>query len=142
MFNIPQALLASFVTSIIVFVLGGGLYMNPIVDKIYKKFKDGKHPGVKQWSQMGKFMLSMYVLGMLLPSLLIAGVYTFIQPVLPVSFWGATLCFGTILTLIRIYPRLADMYLTSSYPNKLLAIEFMNGTLISFLMALCLTWLI
>lgn len=42
---------------------------------------------------------------------------------------------GGILVGVKIIPRLFDMYLQSTYPNKLLTIEFINGVIGSFIMA-------
>jgi hypothetical protein len=77
----------------------------------------------------------MYVFGMLIPSILFAFVYTYIKPVLPGDVLMNTVVFGLILVVIRIIPRWADMFMQTTYPNKLLKIELLNGTIISFVMA-------
>jgi len=48
------------------------------------------------------------------------------------------LLFGLILVAVKIFPRFADMYMQTAYPNKLLAVEFINGTICSFVIALIL----
>ena len=132
-------LLGGFVASIVWFFVGGALYMNPVITKIYNKAES--HPGYKKWDSKNKYVITMYFLGGLLPSLLLATVYYFINQILPGTFYLNTLYFGLILIAVRIIPRLLDMWLQSSYPNKLLTIELVNGSIGSFVVAGVFTWL-
>jgi len=133
MTNILYILLVGFIISVIWFVVGGVLYMNPIVAKIYKGFED--HPSMKKWSSQKKYMINMYLLGILIPSLITTFVYLALSPI-------STLFFGLMLVGVRIVPRFFDMYMQSSYPNKLLYVEIVNGTILSFLVAVALSWLL
>jgi len=133
MTNILYILLVGFIISVIWFVVGGVLYMNPIVAKIYKGFED--HPSMKKWSSQKKYMINMYLLGILIPSLITTFVYLALSPI-------STLFFGLMLAGVRIVPRFFDMYMQSSYPNKLLYVEIVNGTILSFLVAVALSWLL
>lgn len=49
---------------------------------------------------------------------------------------------GFILVFIKIFPRFNDMWIQSTYPNKLLAIEFINGTIGSFIIAFVFVYMI
>ncbi len=124
---------AGFVTSLVWFVIGGVLYMNPLVARIYKK--NEKHPGVKKWRNVKEYLLKMYVFGDLIQCLIFALIYTFISPILPTNIVSKTIIFGLILIGIKIYPRLSDMWLQTTYPNELLLVEFINGTIGSFVIA-------
>jgi hypothetical protein len=124
--NIIHTLLAGFILSIAWFIAGGILYMNPPVANIYRKFED--HPGMKKWESQKKYLVTMYLLGALIPCLIFAFVYEFLSPI-------GMLPFALILVGVRIIPRLIDMWIQTSYPNKILAIELVNGILLSFLAA-------
>ena len=138
--NILQIIWAGFLTSVIWFVLGGILYMNPFTAKIYKSHEG--HPGLKKWASTQKYMIIMYLLGALLPALIVAFVWNFLNPVFAGGLALKTFYFGLILVGIRIIPRLIDMWIQSTYPNKLLVIELINGTIWGFVAALVLAWLI
>lgn len=131
--TIFQTIVAGFIASVAWFIVGGALYKNSWVDRIYKKF--GQAPGLKQWSSTGKYLVNMYIFGILLQCLLFAFVYAFIQPVFPGSVLGNTLFFGMIVLAVKILPRLFDMWIQSTYPDKLLVVEFVNGALGGFIIA-------
>jgi hypothetical protein len=124
--NIPYTLLIGFIVSIAWFIAGGILYMNPLVAKLYKKFED--HPGMKKWDNQKKYLTYMYLLGALIPCLIFAFIYESLSPIGIVHF-------GLIFLGIRIIPRFVDMWMQSSYPTKILGIEIVNGTILSFMAA-------
>jgi len=124
--NILHTLLAGVIVSIAWFIAGGILYMNPLVAGIYKKFED--HPAMKKWDNQKKYLLYMYLIGALIPSILFSFVYEFISPI-------GIIPFGLILVGVKIIPRFFDMWIQSSYPNKLLAVEIVNGTILCFMAA-------
>lgn len=128
-------LLAGLVASIAWFIIAGALYMNPFVAKMSKRAKTSavRPMGGK------KEMLSMYLLGCLLPSILFAFVFVFIRPAMQGTFWMDTILFGLILFAIKIIPRMLDMGLLSTYPRKLLAVDLVNGTIASFVIAAALS---
>lgn len=138
--NLLQTILGGFLASIAWFIIGGIFYMNPIVAKIYKKFENS--PGFKKWKDTKKYLVNMYVFGILIQCLLFAFVYAFIKPILPGALALNTIFFGLILVAVKIVPRLFDMWLQSTYPNKLLAIEFVNGVIGSFAIAFILALII
>ncbi len=111
--------------------------MNPFVARIYKGFENS--PGVKRWKNTKKYLINMYLFGSLLQCLLFAFVYSFVKPVLPGTLLLNTIFFSLILVAVKIFPRLFDMWMQSTYPNRLLAVEFVNGTIGCFVTALVLT---
>ena len=135
--NILQTLTGGLIATVIWFLLGGALYMNPWVAKIYRKAK--RRPGLKKWKNNKKYMLNMFIFGILIQSLLFAFVYAFVKPALPGTLVLNTLFFGLILVGVKILPRLFDMWLQSTYPKNLLKIELVNGTIGSFVLALVFT---
>lgn len=124
--NVLHALFAGCILSIAWFIAGGILYMNPLVAKVYKKFED--HPAMKKWDNQKKYLAYMYFIGALIPSVIFSFIYESISPI-------SVLHFGLILVGIRIIPRFFDMWIQSSYPNKLLFIEIINGIVLSFMAA-------
>lgn len=106
--------------------------MNPIVAKIYKKYES--HPGVKRWKTEKQYLATMYLLAVLIPAMITTFVFYYLAPL-------GILQFGFLLAGIRMLPRFADMFMQTSYPNKLLAVELINGTLLSFLAAGVLNYL-
>ncbi len=132
--DIIQSLIGGIVATIAWFIIGGVVYMNPIVAKIYKKNEDS--PGVKKRKDTKTFMINTFVFSCLVQCIILAFVYSFIKPILPESLILNFLYFGIILVAVKIIPRLIDMWMQTSYPNKLLTIEFINGTIGSFVIAL------
>ncbi|OHD18479.1 MAG: hypothetical protein A2086_13365 [Spirochaetes bacterium GWD1_27_9] len=110
------------------FIIVGILYQNPIVAKIYKD--TSSHPGVKKWDNKLKYIISMF-LGTQLEVYIISVGFIFLISILGKTITN-TLILGFIISGIRVYPRFWNMWIQSSYPNKLLIIEFINGTIGSF----------
>ena len=131
--DILTTLLGGFLGSLALFVAAGALYTNPPVGKLYKKFE--KSPGLKKWASMPKYLLMQY-LGGLVQCLLWTFVFAFIKPILPAGVLLSGIAFGLILLVIKIFPRLFDMWIQTTYPNKLLATEFINGSILSFIVGL------
>jgi hypothetical protein len=123
--NILQTLLNGFIVSIIWFIVGGALYMNPFIAGIYKKFQG--HESMKNtWKTKKQYLINMYILGILIPVMIASFVYSFLTPI-------SVPAFALILIGIRMVPRLLDMYMQTSYPNKILLIELINGSILSFI---------
>ncbi|MBI5881450.1 DUF1761 family protein [archaeon] len=124
-------LLAGFLASITWFIIGGVLYMNPFVAKMYKSEKSS---AVRKMGGKG-YMIKMYLFGCLVPSILFAFVFYFVRPSLPGGVLMNTLLFGLLLVAVKIVPRFIDMSLLSTYPRKLLAVDVVNGSIASFVIA-------
>ncbi len=134
-----QTLTAGFIASLIWFFIGGILYTNPIVARIYKAAEVS--PGLKKWASIPKYLFLQYV-GILIQCLLWAVVFAFIRPVLLTDALSAGLTFGLILVALKMIPRLYDMWIQSTYPNNLLIIEFINGTIGGVVIGVTLGWLV
>ena len=65
--DILQTILGGFVASIVWFIVGGALYMNPFITKIYKDAENS--PALKKWPSVPKYIGLQYV-GILAQSLL------------------------------------------------------------------------
>ena len=137
--NLLQAVWGGFLASIAWFIIGGIFYMNPLVSKIHKKFENS--PAVKQWSNTKLFLIYMYLF-ILLECLLFAVVYSFIKPVFPGSAIINGLMLGLALVAVNLIPSISGRWILSTYPNKLLFVDFVGGILGSFIIGLIITFVI
>jgi len=137
--DILQTILGGFVASIVWFIVGGALYMNPFVAKIYKDAENS--PALKKWPSIPKYLGLQYA-GVLSQCFLWAFVFAFIKPVLPEGLLEKGIVFAFILIALKIFPRFFDMWIQSTYPNKLLAVEFVNGTIGSFIIGVVFAYVI
>ena len=131
--DVVQGILGGVAATIVWFIVGAVVYMNPFVAKIYKKYEET--PSVKNRKDVKKFIVNTFVFGILIQCLLFAFVYLFIQSILPGNLLLNTFYFGIILVAVKIIPRFFDMWVQSSYPTQLLTIEIINGTIGSFVIA-------
>ena len=129
---ILSVLLWGTVIGVVHFVVVGLLYQNPYVARLYKKH--GEDPGVRKWVSTARYMILMFV-GTQIEVYLISASYLYLT-----SLLGKTLTYSCILGLIvaaiRVYPRFWNMWIQSSYPRRLLAVEVVNGTIGSFVIVL------
>lgn len=131
--EVVPTLIGGLVAAMIWFVVAGILYMNPVVAGIYQRL--GTSPVVRQWSDTRTWLLNTFLYAVLVQCLIFAFVYAFVRPALPGGVVPAAVSFGLILVAVKIIPRFLDMWMQSSYPPTLLGIEFINGTIGSFLIA-------
>lgn len=116
-----------FVIGVIHFAIVGALYRNPWVARLYRAAEG--HPGVKAWPDKKRYVLSMF-LGTQVEVFILTGAYLYLRQLFaePGSLPTA-LALGGMLAAVRVYPRGFNMWIQSSYPNALLAVELVNGTL-------------
>ena len=122
---IIDILLWGLVAGAIHFVIIGALYSNPIVDKVYK---DGQKndPSVRAWPSMPKYLISMF-LGTQVEVYILTAAYLWLRTFIPLEGYFEALILGGIFSGIRVYPRFWNMWIQTTYPRKMLAIEFING---------------
>ena len=137
--RIFQTISGGLVASIAWFIVGGALYGNPLVAKIYKDA--GNSPALKKWPSTPKYIGLQYV-GILAQCLLWAFVFALVKSALPEPLLIKGLVFGVILIAIKIFSRFYDMWIQSTYPNNLLAIEFINGSIGSLLIGVIFAYII
>ncbi len=137
--NIPQTILGGFAASMAWFLIGGALYMNPWVAKIYKTAETS--PALKKWPSVPKYIGLQYV-GILAQCLLWAFVFVLVKPALPEGLLIKGFVFGLILIAVKIFPRFFDAWIQSTYPNRLLVIELVNGIIGSFVIGMALAYTI
>lgn len=126
---ILRTLIWGTLVGVIHFIIVGILYQNPIIAKIYKE--TSSDPGVKKWNNQFKYIISMF-LGTQIEIFIMTIGYLFLISILGKTFTN-TLILALILAGIRVYPRFWNMWIQSTYPNRLLVIEFINGTIGTFI---------
>ena len=131
--NIWQVLWATAIASIVWFILGGVLYMNPVIRKISSQFDS--LPVMKQWPSVPQYLGMMFLGACLAQCFLAALAFALVKPALPDSVLGTVAVFGFILIGIKIFTRFFDMWIQTTYPTQLLAIEFVNGSIGSLVIA-------
>ena len=128
-----QGVIGGLAATIVWFIIGAAVYMNPFVAKIYKKYEDD--PSVKNRKDVKTFILNTFLFSVLIQCFIFAFVYLYIQQILPGTLFLNTLYFGVILVVLKVVPRFFDMYVQSKYPVALLLIEVINGAIGSFVIA-------
>jgi len=131
--DIMQGVIGGLAATIVWFIIGAAVYMNPFVAKIYKKYEDD--PSVKNRKDVKTFILNTFLFSVLIQCFIFAFVYLYIQQILPGTLFLNTLYFGVILVVLKVVPRFFDMYVQSKYPVALLLIEVINGAIGSFVIA-------
>jgi hypothetical protein len=116
------------------FVLIGLLYGNPTVDRIYRSAQSGS-PAMKTWSSKPRYLATQF-LGTQVEVYLLTAAFFLLRPAVAIAGVVGALVLGTLLAAIRVYPRFWNMWVQTSYPNRLLAIEAVNGTIGTLAVAL------
>ncbi len=132
-----QILLWGFVAGIIHFLVLGVLYMNPVVEHIYKSTQG--HSAVKRHKNQKEYILKMF-LGTQVEVYIVTASFLYLRQFIDLDIWPTTIMLGLIFSGIRIYPRFWNMWIQTNYPNKLLVIEFVNGTIGTFIILTVLTY--
>ncbi len=131
---ILSILLWGAVIGIIHFVIVGILYQNPIVAKMYKE-ASGK-PGVKVWKNQKEYLLKMF-LGTQIEIYILTSSYLYLRILFnEPAGWISAVILAAVFAAIRVYPRFWNMWIQSTYPGKLLAVEFINGILSTFVIVI------
>lgn len=131
--EIVQLIIGGSAATLVWFIIGAIVYMNPFVAKIYEHYEDD--PSVKNRKDVKTFIINTFLYSVLIQCFLFAFIYLFIQPVLPGTVLMNTIYFGMILVIVKTIPRFFDMYVQSKYPTTLLFIELINGSIGSFVIA-------
>jgi hypothetical protein len=118
------------------FMLTGLLYGNPVVDRVYAQAM-ASEPGVRRWDSKPRYLVTQLAGTQLEIYLLMLGFWV-VRPGIPISGLGGALVLGLLLGLLRVYPRFWNMWIQSTYPRRLLAIEIVNGLLGSIAVVLLL----
>lgn len=134
---ILEILLKGLIVGIIHYIIVGILYMNPIIDRIYKDAQK-EYPSVKMRNSTSDYLTKQF-LGTQIEIWIITASYFFLKQYLPFSNIEIGIYLGIIFSGIRIYERFWNMYIQTTYPKKLLLIEFINGIIGTFIITISLS---
>jgi len=110
------------------------LYQNPFIAKFYKQATTPES-AVKVWESPKKYVLYM-ASGTQIEVFFITAAYLFFQLYVAEPTFYNALLLSILFTGLRVYPRTFLMWIQTDYPNKLLLIETINGTIGTFIMVL------
>ena len=113
---------------VIHFVVTGILYQNPFTARLYKKSEDD--PGLRKWNSQKKYILAMF-LGTQVEVYILSAGYFILTGFIGVSAVIALLT-AAVFSGIRVYPRFWNMWIQTTYPRRLLAVEVINGCIGTF----------
>ncbi|MCB9653086.1 MAG: hypothetical protein H6729_02995 [Deltaproteobacteria bacterium] len=136
---LSSTLLWGTVAGVIHFVVVGALYGNPFVDRLYRRATESE-PGVRRWASRRRYMLAMFA-GTQVEVYFLALAYFWLRPAVADASLAGTLSLGTLLAAVRVYPRFWNMWIQSTYPRRLLAVEVVNGTVGTVVIVLVLHFL-
>lgn len=107
------------------FIVTGALYGNPVVDRIYQHAM-ATAPGVRKWPTRGRYLLTQF-LGTQVEVYILALAFVLLRPGIALDGQAGAAALGVLLAAVRVYPRFWNMWIQSTYPGLLLAIEAING---------------
>jgi hypothetical protein len=133
-------LLWGAVTGLIHFCVIGAIYGNPFVDKVYAQAMK-EEPGVKDWPVKPKYLVTQF-LGTQVEIYVLAFAYGWLRPLLDIDGAAGTALLGLAFSGIRVFPRSWNMWIQSTYPNRLIAIESVAGVVSTFVVVFALHFLL
>ena len=128
-------LLLGLLIGIIHFIITGTLYQNPFVARLYREEEERKSPGLRIWHNKKKYLLNMF-LGTQVEIFIMTFGYLFLRDYLPFSSLATAAIIAGIFSAIRVYPRFWNMWIQSTYPNRLLVVEIVNGIISTFVIVI------
>ncbi len=128
------------VVGVIHVMVTGALYGNPVVDGIYARAMK-EEPGVKDWPSKPRYLVTQ-ILGTQVEVYILAAVFAWLHPRLGLEAMTATLLLGVAFSGIRVYPRSWNMWIQSTYPNRMIGIETFAGVVSTFTIVVGLHYLL
>lgn len=108
------------------FVVIAILYANPLVDAYSREAN--KHVSVKQWPQQWKYFVTQFF-GTQVEVYIMTIAFFWIRPMTTAPGYLGALEVGALIAALRVYPRFWNMWIQTTFPNRLLLVEVINGTL-------------
>jgi hypothetical protein len=108
------------------FLVIGALYGNPFVDGMYRAASENS--AVKRWVSKPRYLVTQF-LGTQVEVYILTLAFVWLRPMVGLADYVGPLALGAVLALIRVYPRFWNMWIQTTYPNRLLAVEAINGTI-------------
>jgi len=135
-----DVLLWGAVAGIIHFVFLGIAYGNPLVDAMYTAAA-AADPAVRAWPSRARYLVTQF-LGTQVEVYLLSIGFVWLRPLLDVDGLSGTLLLAALFAGLRVYSRFWNMWIQTTYPRRLLAVEVVNGVLGTLLVVLMLDVLV
>ena len=139
--GIYKTIFGGFVASIVFFIYRSIVYKDTSVEKMRR---DPQAPAaLKKWHNVPKGILFQYLV-ILIQCILWAVVFVLglLFDVLPEGFYMKGFVLGSVMAIVNIVPIYFKMWIESTYPNKLLAIQSVKGIIGNYIMGFTLTYMI
>jgi len=127
-------LLWGAVTGVVHFFFIALAYGNPVVDRLSAK-AESESPAVRQWASKPRYFVTQF-LGTHVEVYVLTLAFVWLRPLVNLGGYGGALLLGSMFAAIRVYPRFWNMWVQTTYPRRLLAVEVVNGTLGTLVIAL------
>ena len=139
--GIYETIFGGFVASIVFFIYRSIVFKDTSVEKMRRN--PGAPLALKKWKNIPKTILPQYLI-ILIQCILWAIVFVLglLFDVLPDGFYMKGFTLGTVMAIVNIVPIYFKLWIESTYPNKLLAIQFAKGIIGNYLMGFTLTYMI
>lgn len=124
---VTTALVWGAVAGVLHFALVGALYGNPVIDRLYASAAE-ESPSLKRWASKPAYLLTQF-LGTQVEVFILAIAFVWLRPLVDTQGYGGAILLGSLFAAIRVYPRFWNMWIQTTYPNRLLAVEFVNGVI-------------
>lgn len=108
------------------FVVVAVLYGNPLVDAYSREAN--KHAAVKQWPTQASYFIRQFF-GTQVEVYIMTIAFFWLRPATSATGYAGALEVGAMLSALRVYPRFWNMWIQTTFPNRLLLVEVINGTL-------------
>jgi hypothetical protein len=131
---VEAVLLWGAVAGVVHFLFIGLAYGNPLVDRISAK-AEAESPAVRQWASKPRYFVTQF-LGTQVEVFILTVAFVWLRPRVDAGGYGGALLLGAMFAAIRVYPRFWNMWVQTTYPRRLLAVEVVNGTLGTLVIAL------
>ena len=130
------------ITGLLHYVLIGALYGNPWIDRLYQEAQKSDK-SVKRWESKARYLVYQFF-GTQIEVYAITLGFFFFRPFVSAlnedQAYSGAFAMALVFSLIRVYPRFWNMWIQTTYPNRFLLIEAVNGTISTFFIVLMLEY--
>jgi hypothetical protein len=87
-----------------------------------------KHVSVKQWNPIWKYFVTQFF-GTQVEVYIMTIAFFWVRPMTTAPGYLGAFEVGALFAALRVYPRFWNMWIQTTFPNRLLLVEVINGTL-------------
>jgi hypothetical protein len=125
------------IVGLVHFFVVGLCFGNPWIKALYASAQEAE-PGVRVWPSRRRYLVTQF-LGTQVEVYVLATAFFVLRSRTSTE---SALTLGLLLAGVRVFPRFWNMWIQSTYPRRLLAVEVLVGTLGTLTVAFSLQWLV